>query len=72
MKRNFPKLKNRGNGNRNGAAQGRAYALGGRDASLDLNVITGTFLLNNRYAKILFDTGADRSFVSSTFSSLIY
>nr|GEV81587.1 putative reverse transcriptase domain-containing protein [Tanacetum cinerariifolium] len=31
----------------------------------------GTFLLNNRYALILFDTGADRSFVSTAFSSLI-
>ncbi|GJV84726.1 putative reverse transcriptase domain-containing protein [Tanacetum coccineum] len=29
------------------------------------------FLLNNHYASILFDTGADRSFLSSTFSSLI-
>ncbi|GJU20375.1 putative reverse transcriptase domain-containing protein [Tanacetum coccineum] len=37
----------------------------------DSNVITGTFLLNNRYASILFDTGVDRSFVSTTFSSLI-
>nr|GEY34668.1 putative reverse transcriptase domain-containing protein [Tanacetum cinerariifolium] len=62
---------NRGNGNGNGVAQGRAYALGGRDASPDSNVITGTFLLNNRYATILFDTGADRSFVSTTFSALI-
>nr|GEV60373.1 putative reverse transcriptase domain-containing protein [Tanacetum cinerariifolium] len=53
-------------------AQGRAYVLGGRDANPDSNIITGTFLLNNRYAKILFDTGADRSFVSTTFSSLIY
>ncbi|GJZ77066.1 putative reverse transcriptase domain-containing protein, partial [Tanacetum coccineum] len=35
------------------------------------NVVTGTFLLNNRYASILFDTGADRSFVSTAFSSLI-
>nr|GEY53875.1 reverse transcriptase domain-containing protein [Tanacetum cinerariifolium] len=71
IKRNCLKLKNRGNGNGNGVAQGRAYALGGRDASPDSNVITGTFLLNNRYAKILFDTGADRSFVSTTFSALI-
>ncbi|GKD73789.1 putative reverse transcriptase domain-containing protein [Tanacetum coccineum] len=70
-RKNCPKLKNRGNGNGNGIAQGRAYALGGRDASLDSNVITGTFLLNNRYATILFDTGADRSFVSNTFSALI-
>nr|GEY08987.1 hypothetical protein [Tanacetum cinerariifolium] len=57
--------------NENGVAQGRAYALEGRDASSDSNIITGTFLLNNRYAKILFDTGADRSFVSTTFSALI-
>ncbi|GJY13087.1 putative reverse transcriptase domain-containing protein [Tanacetum coccineum] len=35
----------------------------------DSNVVTGMFLLNNRYASILFDTGADRSFVSTTFSS---
>nr|GEW18887.1 putative reverse transcriptase domain-containing protein [Tanacetum cinerariifolium] len=71
IKKIFPKLKNRGNGIRKGVAQGRAYALGGRDASPDSNIITGTFLLNNRYAKILFDTGADRSFVSTTFSALI-
>ncbi|GJW19609.1 putative reverse transcriptase domain-containing protein [Tanacetum coccineum] len=35
------------------------------------NVVTGTFLLNNRCASILFDTGADRSFVSTGFSTLI-
>ncbi|GKC98036.1 hypothetical protein Tco_1168311 [Tanacetum coccineum] len=35
------------------------------------NVVTGTFLLNNRYASILFDTSADRSFVSTAFSSQI-
>ncbi|GJX89802.1 putative reverse transcriptase domain-containing protein [Tanacetum coccineum] len=34
----------------------------------DSNVVTGTFLLNNHYASMLFDSGADRSFVSSTFS----
>nr|GEV29611.1 putative reverse transcriptase domain-containing protein [Tanacetum cinerariifolium] len=42
IKKNCLKLKNRGNGSGNGVAQGRAYALGGRDASLDSNVITGT------------------------------
>nr|GFA12612.1 reverse transcriptase domain-containing protein [Tanacetum cinerariifolium] len=52
IKKNCPKLKNRGNGSENGVAQGRFYALGKRDASPDSNVITGTFLLNNRYAKI--------------------
>nr|GEX25788.1 hypothetical protein [Tanacetum cinerariifolium] len=35
------------------------------------NVVAGMFLLNNSYAYILFDTGADRSFVSTTFSSQI-
>ncbi|GJS42399.1 putative reverse transcriptase domain-containing protein [Tanacetum coccineum] len=40
MKRNCPKLKNCGNGNGNGVAQGSAYALGGRDASPDSNIIT--------------------------------
>ncbi|GJS84128.1 putative reverse transcriptase domain-containing protein [Tanacetum coccineum] len=30
-----------------------------------------TFLLNNCYASMLFDSGADRSFVSSTFSDLL-
>ncbi|GKE89843.1 putative reverse transcriptase domain-containing protein, partial [Tanacetum coccineum] len=71
IKKNCPKLKNRGNGNGNGTTQGRAYALGGRDVSPNSNVITCMFLLNNHYAKILFDTGADRSFVSSTFSASI-
>ncbi|GJZ66470.1 reverse transcriptase domain-containing protein [Tanacetum coccineum] len=55
----------------NGEARGRAYALGGGEVNQDPNVIMGTFLLINRYASILFDTGADRSFVSTTFSPLI-
>ncbi|GJS51232.1 putative reverse transcriptase domain-containing protein [Tanacetum coccineum] len=40
MRRDCPKLKNHGNGNGNRITQGRAYALGGRDASPDSNVIT--------------------------------
>ncbi|GKB01620.1 putative reverse transcriptase domain-containing protein [Tanacetum coccineum] len=55
----------------NNDARGRAYALGGGDGNPDSNVVTGTFLLNNRYAYILFDSGADRSFVSTKFSALI-
>nr|GEX93594.1 putative reverse transcriptase domain-containing protein [Tanacetum cinerariifolium] len=35
------------------------------------NVVMGMFLLKNRYALILFDTGADKSFISTAFSSLI-
>nr|GEV48069.1 putative reverse transcriptase domain-containing protein [Tanacetum cinerariifolium] len=37
----------------------------------DSNVVTGTFLLINHYKSILFDTGADRSFISTAFSFLI-
>ncbi|GKA26943.1 reverse transcriptase domain-containing protein [Tanacetum coccineum] len=40
IKKNCQKLKNHGNDNGNGTTQGRAYALGGRDASSDSNVIT--------------------------------
>nr|GEX92699.1 putative reverse transcriptase domain-containing protein [Tanacetum cinerariifolium] len=40
IKKNCPKLKNRGNDIGNGVAQRRAYALGGRDASMNSNVIT--------------------------------
>ncbi|GJX25420.1 putative reverse transcriptase domain-containing protein [Tanacetum coccineum] len=68
-----PKLKNINQGNRagNGNAVARAYAVGTAGTTLNSNVVTGTFLLNNRYNLILFDTGADRSFVSTAFSSLI-
>ncbi|GJX31559.1 putative reverse transcriptase domain-containing protein [Tanacetum coccineum] len=45
--------------------------IGDSGASPDYNVVTGTFLLNNRYASMLFDSGADRSFVSTTFSALL-
>ncbi|GJS11794.1 putative reverse transcriptase domain-containing protein [Tanacetum coccineum] len=69
FKRDYPKLKNNNRGNQagNGGATSRAYAR----KNLDANVVTGTFLLNNHYASILFDTGTDRSFVSTEFSSLI-
>nr|GEU36736.1 putative reverse transcriptase domain-containing protein [Tanacetum cinerariifolium] len=75
FKRDCPELKNKDGGNVN--AQGWVYAVGNAEkkgnASRDpnSNVVTGTFLLNNGYASILFDTGADRSFISTAFSSLI-
>nr|GEX71942.1 hypothetical protein [Tanacetum cinerariifolium] len=63
FKKNCPKLKNNGNANGNGGARGKAYVLGGGDSNPKTNTVSGTFLLNNRYASILFDTSADRSFV---------
>nr|GEU76763.1 hypothetical protein [Tanacetum cinerariifolium] len=77
FRRDYPKLKDQnrenkaGNKNRVGEARGKAYVLGGGDANPDSNVVKGTFLLNNHYDFILFDSGVDRSFVSSTFSTLL-
>nr|GEX87614.1 hypothetical protein [Tanacetum cinerariifolium] len=73
FKNNFPKLKNKNQGNqaRNGNAVAMAYAMGTAGINLDFNVVMGTFLLNNRYASILFDTGADRIFMFTAFISLI-
>nr|GEV15576.1 hypothetical protein [Tanacetum cinerariifolium] len=52
-------------------ARGQAYALRDGDQNLGPNVVTGTFLLNNRYARVLFDSGFDKSFVNVNFSRLI-
>nr|GEW14772.1 hypothetical protein [Tanacetum cinerariifolium] len=50
--------------------RGKAYVLGGGDANPDSNVVTCTFLLNNHYASVLFDSG-DQCFVSTTFGTLL-
>nr|GEW31309.1 hypothetical protein [Tanacetum cinerariifolium] len=62
---------NNNNNNRNDEARGKAYVLGVGDSNPKSNTVTCTFLLNNRYASILFDTGADRSFASTAFSGLL-
>ncbi|GJZ04479.1 putative reverse transcriptase domain-containing protein [Tanacetum coccineum] len=73
FKRECPKLKNnnRGNQSGNGNAPAKVYAVGRGRTNLDSNIVTSTFLLNNLYASVLFDTGADRSFMSTAFSSQI-
>ncbi|GKC65607.1 putative reverse transcriptase domain-containing protein [Tanacetum coccineum] len=73
FKSNCLKLKNKNQGNQagNGNVMARAYAIGTAGTNPNSNVITGTFILNNHYASILFDIGADMSFVSTAFSSLI-
>ncbi|GKE75002.1 reverse transcriptase domain-containing protein, partial [Tanacetum coccineum] len=58
------------NKTRSNEATTKAYAIRG-GANLNSNVVIGTFLLNNCYASMLFDSGVDRSFVSSTFSALL-
>nr|GEW11337.1 hypothetical protein [Tanacetum cinerariifolium] len=48
-------------------AQGRAFTLGVAEAPQDLNVVTSTFSLNDHFAIVLFDSGADYSFISTNF-----
>nr|GEV01361.1 putative reverse transcriptase domain-containing protein [Tanacetum cinerariifolium] len=75
FKRDCPKLKNKNGGNKN--TQGWVYVVGNAEKNVnalinpDSNVVTGTFLLNNRYASILFDIGTDGSFISTAFISLV-
>ncbi|GJR48737.1 putative reverse transcriptase domain-containing protein [Tanacetum coccineum] len=81
FRKDCPKLRNQNRGNKNGNKSGnqtgsneamvKAYAIGGGGENPDSNVVMGTFLLNNRYAFMLFDSRANRSFVSSTFSALL-
>ncbi|GKD49181.1 putative reverse transcriptase domain-containing protein [Tanacetum coccineum] len=53
-----------------GEVRGQAYAI--KDAEpKGPNVVSSTFLLNNRYASVLFDSGSERSFVNTRFSSLL-
>nr|GEU87352.1 reverse transcriptase domain-containing protein [Tanacetum cinerariifolium] len=44
------------------SAHGRAYLLRDKNAHQNPNAITGTLLLNQHLARVLFDSGADKSF----------
>nr|GEU47750.1 hypothetical protein [Tanacetum cinerariifolium] len=56
---------------RGGNVQGQAYVIRDAEHNQGPNVVMGMFLLNNRYATMLFDFGADKSFVDIKFSHLI-
>nr|GEV21268.1 putative reverse transcriptase domain-containing protein [Tanacetum cinerariifolium] len=73
FRKDCPKFKNNNRGTQGGnaTALAKVCALGRAGTNPDSNVVTGTFLLNNHYASILFDTGANRIFVSTVFSSQI-
>ncbi|GKC66331.1 putative reverse transcriptase domain-containing protein [Tanacetum coccineum] len=60
----------RNNGNR---ATGRAFNVNVNavEALQDPNVVTGTFSLNDHFATVLFDSGADFSFISTEFAPLL-
>nr|GEV06960.1 hypothetical protein [Tanacetum cinerariifolium] len=81
FRKDCPKLRNQNYGNQTrnkirkktggNKVTAKAYAIGGGGKNPDSNVVAGTFLLNNCYASMLFDSGADRSFMSTTFSALL-
>ncbi|GJY65204.1 putative reverse transcriptase domain-containing protein [Tanacetum coccineum] len=56
---------------RGGNATGQVYAIRDAKQGQGPNIVTGTFLLNNRYAPIVFDSGSDKSFINTSFSYLI-
>ncbi|GJX87697.1 putative reverse transcriptase domain-containing protein [Tanacetum coccineum] len=60
-----------GRGNQGNQARGRAFMLGAEEAHKDPNIVKGAFTLNNHFAITLFDSGADYSFVSTTFIRLL-
>ncbi|GJR00802.1 putative reverse transcriptase domain-containing protein [Tanacetum coccineum] len=58
----------RNNGNQ---ARGKEYNGNAVEDLQDPKVVTGTFYLNNQFATILFDSGADFSFISNKFAPLL-
>ncbi|GJZ85760.1 putative reverse transcriptase domain-containing protein [Tanacetum coccineum] len=60
----------KGRNQQNEGAYGRAYVVV-ENPQQKPNVVAGTFLLNDHYACILFDSGAEKSFVSSAFTPFI-
>ncbi|GKE69467.1 reverse transcriptase domain-containing protein [Tanacetum coccineum] len=62
---------NRNTRNNGNQARGRAFNVNAVDALQDPNVVTGTFSLNDHFATVLFDSGADFIFISIKFLPLL-
>ncbi|GJT79761.1 putative reverse transcriptase domain-containing protein [Tanacetum coccineum] len=62
---------NRNTQNNGNQAGGRAFSVNAVDALQDPNIVTGTFSLNDHFAIVLFDSGADFSFISTKFAPLL-
>nr|GEY87860.1 putative reverse transcriptase domain-containing protein [Tanacetum cinerariifolium] len=60
-----------GRNQQNEGARARAYVVV-ENPQQNMNVVTGTFLLNDHYASVLFDSGAERSFMSIDFTLFIH
>ncbi|KAJ0752567.1 putative nucleotidyltransferase, Ribonuclease H [Helianthus annuus] len=52
-------------------ARGRVFNMNAQEAQADNEVVNGTFFVNNQPASVLFDSGADKSFVSLSFEPLL-
>nr|GEX87125.1 putative reverse transcriptase domain-containing protein [Tanacetum cinerariifolium] len=55
----------------NNYTHGRAYLLRDKNAQQDSNVVTSIFLLNQHLARVLFNSGADKSFISISLASML-
>ncbi|KAI3820955.1 hypothetical protein L1987_08511 [Smallanthus sonchifolius] len=49
----------------------RAYALTQEQGRADPDVASGTFILDNTFVSVLFDSGASRSFISANFCNRV-
>ncbi|GJY42344.1 reverse transcriptase domain-containing protein [Tanacetum coccineum] len=62
---------NRNTRNNRNQARGRDFSVNAVDVVQDPNVITGIVSLNDHFAIVLFDSGADFSFISTKFAPLL-
>nr|GEU95074.1 reverse transcriptase domain-containing protein [Tanacetum cinerariifolium] len=62
---------NRNSRNNENQVKGRAFNVNAVGSLQDPNVVTGNFSLNHHYATVLFDSGANFSFISTSFASLL-
>nr|GEV95396.1 putative reverse transcriptase domain-containing protein [Tanacetum cinerariifolium] len=67
LRNKCPKRENQ----RSEGARAKAYVMGTENPQQNPDVVMGTFLVNDHYACILFDSGAKKSFVSTEFTPFI-
>jgi len=68
QKADCPKLKTAEKKDDRPKGKARAFNMTAEEARADDEVVSGTFLINSSLATVLFDSGANRSFVSSLFA----
>ncbi|KAD3640214.1 hypothetical protein E3N88_29437 [Mikania micrantha] len=63
IKKDCPHLKNNNNNENNNGQMGRTLVIGTTESRNDLNLATGTYLLNDHYTSVLFDTETEESLI---------